>query len=55
MKLKNDKNETLTAKDSNVALIRAFFKPPHVSLDEIKAIAKEDRQELGDMIREEIS
>lgn len=42
--------------DSNIALIRQFFNTePHarqVSLAEFQALPKEDREELGNLIRE---
>jgi hypothetical protein len=42
----------MTSKEpSNVSLIRDYFDPPKPTMDEMKELTKEERQELGDMIR----
>lgn len=47
----------MSAKDtpmSNVKAIRMFFDDPKVTMAELKALTVKDRQQLGDMIREEL-
>lgn len=36
---------------SNLVLIREYFNEPKCSMQELKALTPEDKQELGDLIR----